>query len=184
MSNYIKQELELLKTKTPDSVILQFYDEIEALCNAFMESGQSGASAPYVARAISNAVEKLCLYQPLVALTGQEDEWTEISRGIYQNKRNYAVFKNEDRAYYLDGIIWRDKKSKICFSGLVYKDSTFLQTIDNRVDIQFPIVPKEFYVDVIEIHDKDKNDDFYVVDNLEQLVEVEKYYNINLNLNL
>ena len=56
-----EKELDILIKTTIDAIIRDFIPEILALCEKFGESGQSGGSAPYTAKAISQAVEKLCL---------------------------------------------------------------------------------------------------------------------------
>jgi len=77
--SFAKQELNILKETTPDAVITPFTKEILALCEAFGKSGQSGGSAPYTANALSQAIKKLCLQEPICDVTGHEREWVDIS---------------------------------------------------------------------------------------------------------
>lgn len=53
-------------------IVTPFAKEILALCEAFGKSGQSGGSVPYTASAISQAVKKLLLREPICDVTGHE----------------------------------------------------------------------------------------------------------------
>ena len=75
---FAKQELDILATAVPDAIVIPFRNEILALCEAFGRSGQSGGSAPYTANAISQAVKKLCLHEPLWDVTGHKEEWVDV----------------------------------------------------------------------------------------------------------
>jgi hypothetical protein len=151
--SHAEKELEILANNTPDAVILDFKDELLALCEKFGNSGQSGGSAPYVAGALSSAVKKLCLQQTIAPLTGEDSEWcdvTEQSNGemLYQNKRNSAVFKDEQGVWYLDAIVWcadtpgDSGNNWDNFSGTV-------EGIKSRGYIkEFPFEPKTFRINV------------------------------------
>ena len=107
--SYAERELNILLETTPTAIIRHFVPEIIALCEAFGNSGQSGGSAPLVAQALSQAVKKLCLQQPIAPLTGEESEWSEAfsTEGTLQNNRLSSVFKENGKAYYLDAITWK-----------------------------------------------------------------------------
>jgi hypothetical protein len=60
------------------------------LIDVFADQGHSGLSTSIVI----GLFEKLALLKPLSPLTGEDDEWTEVSDGVFQNKR--AAF--EERA--------------------------------------------------------------------------------------
>lgn len=53
---FARLELEVLAEVEPDSPMLAVKDQILELCEAFGNSGQSGGSAPYVARAVAEEV--------------------------------------------------------------------------------------------------------------------------------
>ena len=72
---FAQQELDILAATVPDAIVTPFAKEILALCEAFGNSGQSGGSAPYTASAISQAVKKLLLQEPICDVTGHENEW-------------------------------------------------------------------------------------------------------------
>jgi hypothetical protein len=190
--NHAKKELEILFETTPDSLIKGFEEEILALCEKFGESGQSGGSAPYTVNALSNAVKKLCLQKTLAPLTGCDDEWNEVGKNIFQNKRESAVFKdNENRPYYIDAIVfnntWNDDHTSNDWDTFTGK----VEEITSRQYIKsFPFTPKKFYIDVTrEKYDKEKHGDdarviitgldgdvVYTIKNRKQLDEVWKYY--------
>jgi hypothetical protein len=149
--SHAEKELEILANNTPDAVILEFKDELLALCEKFGNSGQSGGSAPYVAGALSSAVKKLCLQQTIAPITGVDDEWSSPfgNDETVQNKRCYALFKQPDgQCYYLDAIVWsadtpgESGNNWDNFSGSV-------NGITSRQYIkEFPFTPKTFYVNV------------------------------------
>ena len=93
---FAQQELDILAATVPDAIVTPFAKEILALCEAFGNSGQSGGSAPYTASAISQAVKKLLLQEPICDVTGHENEWVDVSEMgdgsiMYQNSRCSAL---------------------------------------------------------------------------------------------
>ncbi len=190
-------ELEILSQSFPDPdnrpVIEPFKKEIIALCESFGHSGQSGGSAPYVATAISKAIKKILLFEPICEITGFDDEWMEVGHDEFQNRRCSAIFKHgkDGKAYYLDAIVWKgdtwneDKTSNDwdTFTGTV-------EGIRSRQFIKsFPFTPKTFYIDVHRVpYDKDKHkiseavttgldgDVVYFIKDHEQIEKVFKYY--------
>jgi hypothetical protein len=121
-----------------------YVDEMqEALCKhvlellrVFADEGHSGSTAPYTV----NMFKKLAMFEPLIPLTGEDWEWTEVSDGVFQNNRCGRVFKQADRfngqAYDLDGRVFREPNG-VCYTSR-----------DSMVPITFPYVPKTEYVDV------------------------------------
>lgn len=122
----------------------KFNDEMqEAICNnvlellkVFSEQGHSGSSASY----LFNMLKKLMMFEPLVPLTGEDWEWTEVGEGVFQNKRCSHVFKQADRfngqAYDLNGKVFCEPNGS-CFTSS-----------DSCVPITFPYTPKTEYVNV------------------------------------
>jgi len=105
----------------------------------FAAEGHSGFSASYAV----SALEKLLRFEPLGPLTGEDSEWMEVYREddgtpVYQNLRCGHVFKSGDRAYDIDGRVFREP------GGACYTSR------ESRVDVTFPYVPKTEYVDVEE----------------------------------
>ena len=151
--SHAQVEFDILSKSVPDAIILEFKDEILALCEKFGNSGQSGGSAPYTASALSSAVKKLCLQETIAPLTGEDSEWTDVtiqSSGeiLFQNKRNCAVFKDNSGVWYLDAIVWcADTQGD---SGNDWDNfSGTVEGIRSHSYIKgFPFEPKTFHINV------------------------------------
>jgi len=65
------------------------------------------------------ALTRLLNGLPLTPLTGEQDEWTEVGNGLYQNNRCPAVFKEGEngRAYWLYGKIFSDDGGETWFTN-------------------------------------------------------------------
>ena len=155
---FAKRELDILAATVPDAIITPFAKEILALCEKFGKSGQSGGSAPYTATAISKAVKKLLLQEPICDVTGHESEWFDVSEvcggnKTYQNNRCSALFKDgiESKAHYLDAIVWKGVEEYDTFTGRVYIDDKDFELIGSSQFVKFPFKPKTFYIDVIRV---------------------------------
>lgn len=160
--NYAERELDILvKSSTdPDNrpIIEPFIPEILALCEKFGKSGQSGGSAPYTASAISQAVKKLMLQNPIMPMTGIEDEWVNVSEYgagkkerecVYQNKRCSGLFKGlKNDAWYLDAIIWKEENGNTYFGNAIDKEGNRYHS--KQLVKSFPFTPKTFYIDVVK----------------------------------
>lgn len=118
-------------------------DEMQALMNrgllelvlVFSTHGHSGFSASYA----TSMLEKLLRYKPLRPLTGEDDEWVEVSDGMWQNNRCSHVFKDAERgAYDIDGKVFREP------SGATYTSR------ESHTTVAFPYWPTTEYVDVPE----------------------------------
>jgi hypothetical protein len=107
-------------------------EAVMKMIRVFAEERHSGFSASMAV----NIFAKLAKYEPLTPLTGEDDEWTEVEPGVFQNKRCCHVFKQNGEAYDIDGKIFRDPDG-ICFTSK-----------DSRVTVTFPYTPKREYVDV------------------------------------
>lgn len=159
--NYAQRELEILSKSCTDPknrpVIEPFIPEILALCDKFGNSGQSGGSAPYVASAISHALKKLMLQNPIMPMTGIDDEWVNVakygdkneSECVWQNRRCSGLFKDDKNdSWYLDAIIWKEENGNTYYGNAVdilgnrYHSKQFVK--------QFPFTPKTFYIDVVK----------------------------------
>ena len=129
-----------------------FSDEMqESICmgvmdllRVFSEQGHSGSTAPYTI----NLFTKLAAFEPIVPLTGEDWEWSEVGEGVFQNKRCSHVFKQANRfdgqAYDIEGrIFWEwyiDKET-----GKRHK-SHFTNS-ESFVPITFPYTPSKEYVE-------------------------------------
>lgn len=141
--NHAKKELSLLVKNYPDSVINAFTTDILALCETFGNEISNEHQAAFTAHTLGTAIKKLCLFEVLSPLTGDDSEWSEPQDGgIMQNLRCPTVFKTKDRKpYFLDAILWRGEAGEM-FAGTV-EDISSSQTIK-----AFPFEPRTFYVDV------------------------------------
>lgn len=122
-------------------------NHVLALLAVFSDEGHSGSTAPYAI----NLFSKLAKFDPIVPLTGEDWEWSNVSdvsgSETYQNKRCSAVFKSADRfngqPYYIEGkVFWEwyksDEDGKMSKSSYTGRDS--------HVPIEFPYTPKTEYV--------------------------------------
>jgi len=133
--NYAEQELRLAGLFDEDSFYGGMLGEaVMELVKVFANQNHSGLSATLVLH-IFNKVAK---YNPLTPLTGEPEEWNEIEKGFFQNKRCSTVFKRDGIAYHTEGVIFRDREG-LCFTSR-----------DSRVEITFPYIPESKYVDVEE----------------------------------
>jgi hypothetical protein len=114
-------------------------EHILKMVDVFAEEGNSGFSANYAI----NILQKLLRCEPLSPLTGEDDEWDDISdhfegREVYQNKRLSRVFKDgkDGQAY--------DNQGKV----FVEPDGCCYTSRDSRVYIDFPYTPKTKYIQV------------------------------------
>lgn len=191
MKSRAELEFELLEKSFPDALILPFKKEIIALYKAFMGSGQSGGSAPFVANAITNAIKKLMMSETLAPLTGEDDEWfdiTDINDGesMFQNIRDSRVFKDgkDSKAYFIDAIVFDgDICGRFTGNGSVKHNGETISS--SQIIKEFPFTPKIFYVDVIDhrwVDEEetilDENGDWWThsIKDEKQLNEVFEYY--------
>jgi hypothetical protein len=133
---FAKQEFQALgydlndKEEGPNKWIME---NVFELLNVFSKQGHSGSSAPYCV----SCFEKLALWEPLSPLNGNDDEWSEVSKDVWQNLRCSHVFKGADgRAYDINGKVFREPNGNCFTSG------------DSRVYVTFPYTPKTEYVDM------------------------------------
>lgn len=107
----------------------------------FSEEGHSGFSASYAI----NCLKRLLNFKPLSPLTGEDDEWADVSEisgnTLYQNKRCYSVFKDKDGAYDTNGkVFWEWCTNKE--TGEQFKD--YYTNKEGHIRITFPYtVPDE-----------------------------------------
>ena len=113
-------------------------ENVLELIRVFAAQGHSGSSAPYCIGLFT----KLANFEPIAPLTGEDDEWSEVSDGVFQNKRCSHVFKDNDRfggqAYDIEGRVFG------------YPDGSCYTHSDSFMPITFPYTPTTEYVDVKE----------------------------------
>lgn len=104
------------------------------LLKVFSEQGHSGSSAPYAVALF----EKLAMWKPIAPLTGEDDEWREVSENHWQNARNSAVFKDKTgQAQWIDGrVFWEWSTHPEIDDGKPFK--SYYTGSGSRVNIEFP----------------------------------------------
>lgn len=157
-ANKAKRELDILSITATDPenrpIIEPFAEEILALCEKFGNSGQSGGSAPYTATAITQALKKLLLQEPICPITGIDEEWNNIremsedDEMTHQNNRCSAIFKgNSGKCWYLDAIIWKEVNGSTYYGRATTRDGKNYHS--QQYLKGFPFTPKTFYIDVV-----------------------------------
>lgn len=118
------------KKKDPQQDMMM--DCMRELLAVFANQGHSGFSANYA----MNLFNQLGRYEPIVPLTGEDWEWTETSPGCFQNKRCSHVFKEDGKAYDINGRIFQEPNG-VCFTSS-----------ESHVPVTFPYTPKKEIVKV------------------------------------
>lgn len=159
-------------------------EAVMELIKVFAEQGHSGMSAPYVV----NIFKKLANYEPLMPITGKDEEWSDVrdlgdGKPWYQNKRCSAIFKDgkDGKPYYIDAIVKRDQNGT-CWNGFAWLNEEDYKTGDRSKMIgkkgyikSFPFTPKTFYIDVKDVEIEKDDWESFVVDP-SQLNEIWEYY--------
>lgn len=112
-------------------------DDTLALLAVLASQVRYGDSAPDTILLFS----ALARFENIRPLTGEDDEWHEVTDAgdgvTHRNLRNFAVFKNDKRAFWIEGRIFRRPDG-----------STFINH-DSKVTITFPwLMPKPEIVNV------------------------------------
>ena len=119
-------------------------DHVLKLLEVFSGEGHSGTTAPYAIDMFS----KLAMYKPIVPLTGEDWEWTDVSsfggKVYYQNKRCSHVFKDADGRPY-------DSQGKVFWEYYMDEDGvkrmSHYTCKDSHVYIEFPYTPKTDFIE-------------------------------------
>lgn len=159
---YAKKELERIEKGCKDEESLSMQQAIDKnileLINVFSNQHHSGFTATYVI----DILQRLLHYKPLTPLTGEDDEWEDVTSYGYdtptfQNKRCSAVFKDDKGAYWVEG--------KIFSSDLGH---TWYTNSDSCVPVTFPFnVPDKSEVVVID----NKEDREEILDDIKTIID-------------
>lgn len=130
---HAREELKRLRdVDEPDDMQDVIEKNILEIIETFSKQGHSGFSSSYCIPIINSLLK----FEPITPLTGEEDEWCEISDGIFQNKRLSTVFKDKNRfegkPYWLDGKIFSND------NGLSWYTNS-----NSCVLVEFPFMPRE-----------------------------------------
>lgn len=140
---YAESELDHIGLTDEDEYNGMMRKHILHMVKEFAAEGHSGFSAKYALYCL----KKLLDYKPLSPLTGEDDEWMDISdcgRPLqYQNKRCSSVFKDskDGQAYDVEGkVFWEwytDPETG-------EKSKSYYTCYESRVPVTFPYdVPDE-----------------------------------------
>lgn len=136
MSKLIEHATREMNSWESDDMTQAMKKDILELIEVFSKQGHSGLSASYCI----NVFTKLARYEPLSALTGNDDEWALVTDDLFQNTRDSRIFKEKTtgKSHFIDAIIFDDGN---LFTGI-------RGGISSEQNINFPFYPKSFYVKV------------------------------------
>lgn len=163
MENWAKNEIELYKQKNnPDEYYSMCLDSALRVYEVMCDEGHSGTSWSMTVPIL----EKLLEGKPLTPLTGENDEWNDITyndkEAVYQNKRRNSLFKHIAK----DGTIkYSDNDRITCVDeNGHYSHFGFVSRIAEQYipPITFPTFLKDrYYVNIVEsLYDKENGGDF------------------------
>jgi len=135
--SYAESELDRIGMTDDDDMNGMMRKHLLHMVKEFSEEGHSGFSASYALQCL----EKLLRFKPLSPLTGEDDEWGDVSEvsgePMFQNKRCSSIFKHgkDGEAYDIDGkVFWEwytDKETG-------EKHKSYYTGKGSRVPVTFP----------------------------------------------
>ena len=148
------RELKLAEQLDSTHVVLEFYEPIVALVEAYANSGQSGGSHPYVSRVLVDSIDALLNRRVLSPLTGKSDEWYPAREGLYQNIRDSRLFKKENTSecFLIDSVYFVDEQGDRVEDTVYTLDTdengetTKTEINDFVVVKKFPVTPEIFCI--------------------------------------
>ena len=146
-----KRELDLIGMTDDGDYNGMMRKHLLHMIEEFEKEGHSGFSANYAA----NMLNKLFRIEPLSPLTGEDDEWADVSESMgkpyWQNKRYTAVFKDADgKAHHTGGLIFWEwvtrplEEDEPGYPG-VSRYKSYYTSKGSSVEIEFPYTPKVEY---------------------------------------
>lgn len=149
MSNLITHALDEFRAtgwiteygKSADDLNRDMCNDVLALLELFADQGHSGFSAPIAI----DLFTKLAKFEPLGPLTGEDWEWVDVAEEsgypLYQNKRASHVFKNNEGAYDINGIVFYDWYNDT--DGVPHR--SYFTNKDSHTPVTFPYTPTTVY---------------------------------------
>ena len=159
------------------------------LIETFSKQGHSGMSASVV-RCIFN---KLANFEPLTALSFNDDEWAEPYAeddgvSLYQNKRKSTVFKHgkDGKPYYIDAYYLKNQKGSTYSGSLTLPDGKsiakcYIKDANNMPTICIDVIDREVNGYDESIDEPDSGCWVYELKDPSQIKEIEKYYELGLS---
>jgi len=148
-------------------------ESVLELMGVFSKQGHSGHSAGMV----SNLFDELSRYKNISPLTLEDDEWSECSDGMYQNKRRSSVFKNgkDGRAYFGDAYYKKTQTGGTWQGSLDLQDGTRIARCYIKDVKQMP----KICIDVIET-EVTKDNWSMVIKDMQQLDKLREFYDLEI----
>jgi hypothetical protein len=184
MLNHFIKEMAILRKKYEDGIVIApLPHEIEALIDAYAETGQSDTSAALIGPVITDTIKKAFNFEPSSELTGDDEEWMLVWEGqnaddsMFQNTRNSRVFKEGKggKPYYAEGLIWWVTGSNTLWTGSIkLSDSCMLSSLVYIKDLS-KFEGKKFY---IKVQESEEGSETFIIQNPELLKEAEKIYEL------
>lgn len=147
---FAKNELDLMekncKTSTEADMQKAIDKNILEVIKTFTDQQHSGTSASYVILAL----DRLLQFKPLLPLTGEDDEWEDVSKytggtSLYQNTRCPAVFKNAKGEAY-----WTEGKSVTEDNG----DTWYFESVPIEFPFNVPLESEQVYLNKEDNNEK------------------------------
>lgn len=158
--DYAKKELSLI-SNSDDPMQSLMNQNILDLITEFSKQGHSGFSASY----LTNTLNRLMQFKPLTPLTGEDDEWNEVTDGVWQNNRYSSVFKVTNGTAYDNGAFIKTDDD----------GNTYWSSGGRREYITFPYTPPN----EPKVIDETPNKEFSFVDVLPRLINGERFKRSN-----
>ena len=143
MSNllsYAESELDRIGLTHEDEYNGAMRGHILKMVEVFAEEGHSGFSGRYAL----NILAKLLDFKPISPLTGEDDEWHDVSeysgKTTFQNIRCSSVFKDSNgECYDIDGkVFWEWYRDE---NGDTYK--SYYTSAGCQLPVTFPYTPRD-----------------------------------------
>ncbi|HWK72197.1 MAG TPA: hypothetical protein VNS29_15290 [Burkholderiaceae bacterium] len=143
--SHAQHELHVLGYFDGDEINALMAECVLDLIRTLSTQGHSGHSASFC----RSLFAKAAAFEPLGPLTGADSEWVDVGEQngnpLYQNKRCGHVFKEGDRAYDIDGVVFEEP------------DGARFTGRHSRVPVTFPYVPRTVLAKVAaDATDEDK----------------------------
>jgi hypothetical protein len=150
------KEFDYLREIHSDSILLEYESELLALYHKYNRLQGSSLLDNDNVNTLVEGLRSLLRGESLVALREEDMEFREYESGVSQSGRILSVFRDEsinnNRAYYLYSILWRDVETGVCFSGFVYEGMNKVSKCYSRNFIKYPFKAKSFEVDVCKCY--------------------------------
>lgn len=138
LKEFAEREFELLPS---DSPMVLFEQDFLSIVEKFQEKYPK--SEYHIIAGLRDALFWLLSRKPISVIVDEPHDWTEIELGKFQNLRLPALYKDKEKAWYTEAIIFRDVNNPMSvFTGKI-------DNIDSTLVVRgFPFTPRKFYVPV------------------------------------